>query len=355
MMDHNGFKKDQRMNSIEQLQEIYNQGKYSEVIQLFEKKKNRQLTNDPNAQMILAAANFKLDRFSYCLQILETIEGVFSNDPHFYSLYGAAYRRIGLTQEALKKFQTAIELSNSNDHRILNNYANLLLDTDQSNEAILIWEKILKEDPSYNDAKINLEKARSLVISSSTQENTNPDSEDLETMIDPLLAAFSEEEIKDNAARKKSQKNRVPSEIQQLMPRNTDVKKLILEKDNLLQRCLSEKNYSLGLKLTAELRELGLPESLVYKYASDCFIGTKNFKDAEINLLHSLLLEPESTNSLVNLVSLCTMKGDLKRAEKIFDKLCRSNEIDKNHLNTLKHSLELQKNAQCDEKYLFSK
>ena len=353
MMVHNGFEQDQGMNTADQLQEIYNQGKYSEIIELFEKKENSYLTNDANAQMILAAANFKLDRFSYCLQILENIEGVFSNDPHFFSLYGASYRRMGLTQEALKKFQIAINLSNNSDHRILNNYANLLLDTDQTDEAVLIWEKILKDDPSYEDAKINLEKARLKVNSELENEENNSYQETIESLSDPLLAAFSEEEVKDDAARKKIHKHKIPSEIQQLMPQHTDIKQLVLEKDNLLQKCLSERNYNMGLKLTAELRDLGLPESLVYKYASDCFIGLKNFKDAEINLLHSLLLEPESTNSLVNLLSLCTMKGDFKRAEVIFEKLCKKNDIDKNHLKTLRHSLQSHKNKQGEKKYLF--
>ena len=173
-------------------------------------------------------------------------------------------------------------------------------------------------------------------------------------MVDPLLAAFSEDEINNNDSNTKDHKNKVPKEIDKFIPKNIDTKKLILEKDNLLQKCLSEKNFDLGLKLTAELRDLGLPESLVYKYASDCFVGLKKFQDAEINLLHSLLLEPDSINALINLVSLCTMKGDLKRAELVFGKLCERSDIDKNHLKTLEDNIKSHKDAQRGKKYLFS-
>ena len=342
------------MITPDQFQELYNRGEYRELVKLYEKEENSQLSSEPNAQMVLAAAYFKLDSFSYCLKILENIEGIFSNDPHFFSLYGAACRRIGLTDEALKKFKIAIDLSNSSDHRILNNYANLLLDLGQTKEAIAIWEKIVAEDPSYNDAKINLEKARIAEISSIKSEETDVNSEDnIESMVDPLLAAFSEDEI-NNGRISKDHKNAVPKEIDKFIPKNVDTKKLILEKDNLVQKCLSEKNFDLGLKLTAELRDLGLPESLVYKYASDCFVGLKKFQDAEINLLHSLLLEPDSINALINLVSLCTMKGDLKRAEIVFGKLCERSDVDKNHLKTLQDNIKSHKDARRGKKYLFS-
>ena len=128
------------MITADQLQALYNRGEYRELVQLFETEENRQLSSEPNAQMILAAAYFKLDSFSYCLKILENIEGIFSNDPHFFSLYGAACRRIGLTDEALKKFKIAIDC-NSSDRRILNNYEKLLLDLGQIRKQLQYGKK----------------------------------------------------------------------------------------------------------------------------------------------------------------------------------------------------------------------
>ena len=343
--------------TVEKLQDLFTQSEYGEILKIFNDDSYSHLHIHPNAQMTLAATYFQTENFTSCIKSLEGIEGAFSSDPHYFSLYGAALRRIGLKKEALCKFEMAINLSKKKDHRILNNYANLLLDMQKFSEAINIWEDIVKNNPSYHDAKINLEKARqSLSEFSPKQINYSKPASSVNSLeqatIDPLMAAFSDEEVL-------YQSRKVPngtesSPLDKLLPIKTDNKNLMLGKVNLLQQCLEEKNYKLGLQLTSELRELGLPENLVYKYASDCHIGMKDYKEAEINLLHSLSLEPESINSMINLMSICTMKGDLQRASAIFKRLSQRSDFNEDHKKSLKLALDKRTNEIKSKKYLFA-
>ena len=102
-----------------------------------------------------------------------------------------------------------------------NNFANLLIDKQSFKEAEEILENLLKEDPEYQDAQSNYNRlnfqqnlAKSAPKSSSplsiTQDNAN------DHFMDPLAAAFSDEEVDLAGGVTSKQKGKLPVEGLQL-------------------------------------------------------------------------------------------------------------------------------------------
>jgi len=319
--------------------ELFESGFFQEVINRAQKEEN--LTAE--IEQLLAASYFKIGNYTDCLTLLETLEGSFGSDPNFNSLYGAALRRVGLKKEAKIKLENAINLSNNDNPHIINNYANLLVDMGNSQEAVEILENIVKNNPDYLDAKINLERAKK-INKSTTNPSTNDeeltDEKNIESelFIDPLMAAFSTEEVElNNRSRSKSIPNKSITAKKYI--KKEDKSKLLIQKLELLKQCLDEKNYSFGLQLCSELNTLNLAKDLTYKYASDCYIGLKRFNDAEIFLLHSIVINPDSLASLINLVSICALKGDLGQALLIYNRIKDRSDLDANQKHQLEESI----------------
>ncbi|WP_115125945.1 M48 family metallopeptidase [Synechococcus sp. GEYO] len=308
--------------SIADLHQLYEQGYYKKIVNIADKDDEF----DPETQRLIAAANFQLGNYSDCLNLLAEIEGSFLNEGSFYSLYGAALRRVGLLKESLDKFKSAMELSEE-DRYIKNNYANVLVDLGQHTEAIEILKGIVNQYPEYLDAKINLERAEDRLIKSKDEKDITEAKTQVssKTDFDPLMAAFSDEEV--DLASKSPLGNTAQNPVIKHIP-DTNKDKKILEKLELLKQTLAEKNYTFGLSLCSELKVLGLPADLTYKYASDCYVGLQKYVEAEIYLLHSALLNPNNINSIINLVSVCSIKGDLERATYFFDKIKNKPELD---------------------------
>ena len=99
---------------------------------------------------IVAAAHFRLGNFETACSICEQIEGVFSQNPNFLSMYAAILRRLSLFERAEHKFKEALKIDpTAKDVR--NNYTNLLIDQGRLTEAKEILEALVKQDPAYSD------------------------------------------------------------------------------------------------------------------------------------------------------------------------------------------------------------
>ena len=71
-----------------QLLEFFENGNYSEVINYWDNNANQTIA-DPEVAYIVAAAHFRLGNMQQACNICEIIEGPFSNNANFLSMYAA--------------------------------------------------------------------------------------------------------------------------------------------------------------------------------------------------------------------------------------------------------------------------
>ena len=89
---------------------VFEKGNYSDVVSQWETNQF-QVTNDPNAAFIVAASHFRLGNVDKSLEICESIEGPFSDNPSFLSMYAAILRRSNLLERAQEVFLRALKIS----------------------------------------------------------------------------------------------------------------------------------------------------------------------------------------------------------------------------------------------------
>ena len=155
--------------------------------------------NNPHAANIVAAALFQIGRYPDCLLWCEALSPSLRDDPSFVSMHGAVLRRIGRLDEAEQVFRTSLRVHSENPF-LRNNFANLLIDREEFEEAESILNSLLKENPNYEDAEANLNRLQfqrnlkdSAPLANKSSAPTEASTED--HLIDPLAAAFSDDEV----------------------------------------------------------------------------------------------------------------------------------------------------------------
>ena len=249
-------------------------------------------------------------------------------------------------------------LSISPDNNILkNNYANLLIDMKAYAEAASILSCILLTQSDYDDARENLQRARSLLsldpsittanLSNPTQLNEISSDTDkrLDDLLDPLLMAFAPDEVRDHGRLKSL------TELNDLVD-NADNRSIGLEKLKLAQKALVENNPRFALQLcTQAYNQLG-SESAIFDVVSDAYLKLNRFLDSEISILHALQLSGPSIKLYINLVSLASMRCDFKLAEYYFDKAVCLDSGNEN-LIQLREFLDKRKLSKSNSPFLF--
>ena len=151
---------------------LFSDGKYSSIVDQWESAQS-QLSTDPNAAYIVAASHFRLENFEEARKICEGIEGVFSENHNFLSMYAAILRRLSLYQRSEEKFVAALQIApEAND--LKNNYSNLLIDQLRFDDAKKLLEEVLGDDPNYQDARLNLARVNDLIDEQKNKAKMSP-------------------------------------------------------------------------------------------------------------------------------------------------------------------------------------
>ena len=187
----------------EQLLEKFQNGFYSEVVSCA-LDNNVSPGNDPRSAQVLAAAFFSLGQIQDALDILVDLESSLGDDDSYLSLYGAALRRVGDLEGSKSLFIRAISIAPDNPC-LQNNYANLLIDLKEYDEAFDILVRVVDSNPQYVDAVSNLSRVKALQGSDNAP-NKNPislqtsniNNEQIDQLLDPLLLAFDSKEVKEH-------------------------------------------------------------------------------------------------------------------------------------------------------------
>tara|TARA_Y100001933_G_scaffold91573_2_gene92504 strand:+ start:469 stop:1536 length:1068 start_codon:yes stop_codon:yes gene_type:complete len=318
---------------------LYNEQKYDQVISSLKDLSNISQT-DPTSAYILAATYFKVGQYQDSFDLLIQLETVLGSNGEYWTLYGSCARRLGRLSKAKSCFQIALE-SNPTSLSIQNNYANLLVDLHEYDQAIQILQKILNETPAYEDASVNLNRAlflkKSQSVASTTDVITNVDNN--ENPFDPLLQAFSvQESMRTMGLKLKKQPTSASKFVASINPSHSDIEKSA-DFIRLAKKSFVECNFTYALELcSAAYNVIGFNSEL-FVLIADIYISLQRYQEAEIFLLHSQSIDPASPQTYFNLVTLSRLRGDKVAAKFYLTKLSGVDPTNQ-HLQTLSDSID---------------
>lgn len=326
------------MITANNLLSLFSQGHFSKVISEGARAGFTPGMN-PDESRVIAAAHFRNGSYTECVSILEELESVYNSQADFYSLFGAAHRRLGNLDKAETIFKKALSID-PNDIALQNNYANLLIDIGRHDDAFQILTELASKNPDYQDAIENLNRVKALLNSSDTSTNSSQepisqsDNAFESIQLDPLSKAFSDEEVRLHGRIKRSS---VPSPLRNALPTPNN-RKIALDKLKLAKASVSENNPNFALQLCSEALSLMGSHGAIYDCASDAYIALKKYDLAESCILHASTLSELTVIHCINLVSICCIRGDLSLAKIYFEK---ANALDPSceHLEAAKKTL----------------
>lgn len=307
------------------LQVKYQQNQFTEIIDIWE---SMQLNpkQDPQSAFILAATYFQLGNFDKCSELCSLIDGFFSNDVNFLSLFASCLRRQNLLSQSEKYFLQALEMD-PESIQVQNNYSNLLIEQSNYNKARGILEKILQKDPSYQDAKDNYDRVISLINSQinikSSKNKLSANSNEAFLFSDPIMDAFEVHEVVKCGGLEKDSFNSNEDLIGVIS--NQDFEEAEHELLKLAQSQISTQQYKSALKTISNLSDRKGLHGSFYQIATEAYIGLKNYQLAEIMALNAINLEYSNISLLINLANLSAMRKDFKVSKFWLDKASRLN------------------------------
>ena len=303
------------VTSTNQLAELFAAGRYHDLIAAAQSDQISPQT-DPTGAQIFAAALFSVGEFGAAAPILEELEPAFGLNPEFLSLFAANCRRLGQLQRAEELFARALQISPESP-QIRNNQANLLIDLGRLDEAREILTRLLDEQPDYADARNNLNRlnfqnqAQPL---QSSQLQQSPEPVRGWSLADPLLIAFSEEEVAESGLRKPAKPGPEASALLESLP-DANARAMALEQLEQANKAIAEQQCAFALQLCSQvLRVLGA-HAPVYDCASDAYLNLRKFHEAELCLLQAMALDAPTPKRCLNLVSFASMRGDMALAQ----------------------------------------
>ena len=293
---------------LDKLNYLYQQGNHSEVID-HAMAHGINPVNDPLSSNILAASYFMVGSYQESNNLLEQLYPSFESNPDFLSLYATNSRRLGNFSLAKKLFVKSIELSPSN-HFIQNNYANLLIDVGELDQAINILSSITSKHPDYQEAKDNYSRACTLKKMATDSPALGHQKKTSLGLEDPLLLAFNQDEIEFSNQRYMNRFKKTP--LDPILNDNSSpqVDDLVQDEFTAIELALAEGNSGFALKLCSSIKQKLPLHPRVYELASDAYLSKKLFYEAECSLLQSLMLGGKSLKHYFNLSTFASIRKD---------------------------------------------
>lgn len=317
---------------------MFNSGKYSLIVSSYKSLVAEKFDNDiqPVQKYVLAAAFCKVGDYMDAYILINDIEPFLSGDAEFLSLAGIVNRRLGKFNEAKNYLELALEL-NPSSLSIKNNYANLLIDLNETDKAKLLLDEILLVDPLFQDAIDNLRRLQERNSISNISGSFNYSSSSSWHPADPLTLAFTNKEVELSSIKPISKPDSNEKKLYKSIPDLTnseagsDYLKIAL-------KAVEEKQFDFALKIcTKALSSLGAHPG-IYDCIGDSYLGKKDFHRAEHAVLVSLLLGSSSIKTYINLFSFACMRSDFSLAEALLDKITLLDQSNPN-LSVLKKQL----------------
>lgn len=307
----------------------------AKLTQLFNEKKFREgislaLNNDvspqvdPRSSYILAACHFSIGNYQSSLTILDDLESAMSNDASYLSFYGAVCRRNGNLSKSKHLLLEALKLE-PNSVLVRNNYANLLIDLHEFDEARKILNIIIELSPDYVEAHTNLSRLEVLANLSSLNPVSPTSNISSSVDFDPLLLAFSEQEVSEygriHANPPNSQQKEIIDSVSHKLLLTDQKTNLMLDQVRLAEKANTEKNPSFSLELCDQISKKFGVNAGIYDCVAESLILSKAYLYAEIYSLHVCLLDSPGPKQLINIFSLALQRNDVLLAQLYLDKI----------------------------------
>ena len=296
------------------LRNLFNQGRFSEIIQI---AKSRSIVpqSSPLASQILAASLFKNGDYEDSYSILSDLESTLGEQSDYLSLYAAAARRLGKLEIAESLFNRALAVS-PDAVEIRNNYANLLVDLNRLNDALVVLNKILDDNPDYPDAIFNRNRVEQLIANQVSCLDTSVTSSDDPLKVDlgdPLLLAFEQDEID------YSVKRYFPGQQQSNFNADNipkpDPQRVASDQLRFAELALKNGDSSSALKICSKALQTFGQQARIYDVASDAYLHLNQVSQSELCLLHAVALSGKSLKRCLNLASFAMMRKNFPLAE----------------------------------------
>ena len=308
------------ISTVADLQELFNAARYSDITTFFTKG-GTPIHDDPYALNIYAASLFRVEEFEKALDVLNNIEPVLAGDSSFLSLLGITYRRIG----DLSKAEYYLNLASDKDPNslaIMNNLANVYIDSNKYSKASTLLDKVLSLDPTFLDAQQNKSRLSFLIESSTRGKSSEQASTPHWSSADPLSIAFSDEEI---AIYQKQLKNQSSKDNKaRNLANQLSTSESVPDTDEYLalaKKALAEGESKFALKLCTQSLDQHGASSVVYEVASDAYLSLKLFTLSEDALLTAHALGAVGPKIFTNLTSFALMRNDFALAKSFLEKL----------------------------------
>jgi len=297
---------------LDRLTTDFQAGRYRELVQVCEQE--LQPAQDPLAAQVLAAALFQLSQYEQAAAVLAELEGALGDLADYLSLYGATCRRLGRLDRARELLARAYRVDPASK-AIRNNYANLLIDLGELQQARLLLEALLQEDPDFRDARVNLNRLEFHRQSHQVDPQPAPSAPSRSASWlpnDPLMLAFSDSEVQRTRQDVKLDPEGVRVAARLPSPQSQE---MASEQLTMAARAIQQSNPQFALDLCSQAHAGLGPNSLVYTNAADAYINLQRFHEAEICLLHALALGAGTVSTYINLISLASMRADFALAD----------------------------------------
>ena len=197
-----------------------------------------------------------------------------------------------------------------------NNFANLLIDQQAFAEAESILHDLLQENPTYEDARANLNRLtfqKNLAASAPEGDTSSSPSDPSDLFIDPLAAAFSDEEVAmaGGIAANKENKPLAGLKPSELPDRARDQE--LRETLALARQTINVDPQQVIRDCTLLHNKLGI-QAPIFEVAGEAYIRLQLFGDAETCLLVAHGLGSMEGSIPLNLANLAAMRGDQQLA-----------------------------------------
>lgn len=311
------------------LLERFQAGKYKEVVSSWNRVEPV-ADGNKNERLIIAFALYSLGEIEDCEVICGDLLPYCESRADFLALYGSVLRRNGKIKDSEQIYKKGLSLF-PEDSAIGNNYANLLIDQGNLEEAKEILTSIKKLKPdNLADVEANLQRINLL------QDNI-PDKKELPIGI--FTAAFSDElkSINDLPSSVKTEEEIASKERSIVSDNRIEVNEMIK-----LARLAVNANPERAIDDCNLIHEkLNTPAGELYEVAGDALIRASAFADAEVCYLKAVSLSAGSMACFTNLATLAHMRGDKPLAIEYLAKAISldNNNIQKDHHATLKTNI----------------
>ena len=317
------------------LSTAFSEKKYQSIVEYFSTFSSQDDV-DPSHRHIVAASYYFLGDYDSAISLCESIYPFLNGDEAFLAFYGSALRKSGDSDVALKFYKDSLSLIPTS-LLLKNNLANLLLDLSRFDEAKILLEEVLSQEPQYTDALENMKRLEFL-SSQSLSQSTEHVPTDHALSLDPLNRAFSVEEVQ-RTFNVPSETNLEAIGVQQfknVLP-SLNIKDVDDERLRLARSYLATDPLHTLDDCKSLFQSVG-PNPSIYCLAGDAYVRLKLFSDAESSFYSALLLGSEDPSILINLANLVHMRGDQMLAYSFLE-LCSRKTPDFKHLESVRKSL----------------